>query len=237
MGWLKKPLVLTVIIAIVVVAGGNWYIKQMTQEETVPIEEVKMRLESMYQGSVEQLTDADVEYQAEILRNGALYSATVDRKTGKVKTLELLKKAEPTVVVKSEPEKPIEKPANEPVEEPVTPNEKLPVIEKPASQPVSEKPIEKPRPQPVPAPIEKPKPQPQEKKQSVVLTEQQAIAIALGRLHAKVPVEVDDVDFVPTQQGGYYLVELDLDTDAELDEVVYQIHAISGKIMSESWDD
>ncbi len=61
-----------------------------------------------------------------------------------------------------------------------------------------------------------------------VIAKQQAIQIALQQLNG----EVDSVDFEETEDGGYYLVEIETDKD----EAVFQIHAISGKVMSVTWD-
>jgi len=62
-----------------------------------------------------------------------------------------------------------------------------------------------------------------------IITEQQAIDIALQQLKG----EVDSVDFEETSEGGYYLVEI----ETQHDEATFQIHAVSGKILSVSWDD
>ncbi|EON73673.1 PepSY domain-containing protein [Lysinibacillus sphaericus] len=61
-----------------------------------------------------------------------------------------------------------------------------------------------------------------------VISEQQAIQIALQQLNG----EVDSVDFEETKDGGYYLVEIETDKD----EAVFQIHGVSGKVMSVTWD-
>lgn len=63
----------------------------------------------------------------------------------------------------------------------------------------------------------------------ILLTEQQVISIALAQFTG----EVEDVDFENTADGGYYLVEIDT---AE-EEVTVQIHAITGKILSVSFDE
>ncbi len=244
MKWLKSPWLLTVFFAIVIAVGSNWYIEQIMQEDTVPEDVMKSRLETMYQGTVQKMSEGDDGYEAEILRNGALYSATVDHKTGKVKTMTLLKEAKPDVAVvpKEQPlaeEKPVvTEPKPEVIKPAPAPKPDPQPQKKPAPAPTPVQPVEKPQVQPKPEPTPQAKPVPQpEKKKSVVLTGQQAVNIALTRLNANVPVEVDDVDYVETQQGGYYLVEIELDTEADLDEVVYQIHAISGKVLSVSWDD
>ncbi|MFD1206300.1 PepSY domain-containing protein [Sporosarcina contaminans] len=71
------------------------------------------------------------------------------------------------------------------------------------------------------------------KKETVLITEKEAVSIALSQLNG----EVDDVDFVKTTDGGYYLVEIEVEDDSRGDEAIYQIHAISGKILSVTWDD
>ena len=62
-----------------------------------------------------------------------------------------------------------------------------------------------------------------------IITKQQAIQIALKQLKG----EVDSVDFEETSEGGYYLVEI----ETQEDEATFQIHAVSGKVLSVTWDD
>lgn len=63
----------------------------------------------------------------------------------------------------------------------------------------------------------------------IILTEQQAIAIAQKQFKG----ELEDINFYSTSEGGYYLVEI----DGEQEEAVLQIHAVTGKILSVSFDD
>ncbi|KOY84190.1 PepSY domain-containing protein [Lysinibacillus macroides] len=62
-----------------------------------------------------------------------------------------------------------------------------------------------------------------------ILSAQHAIHIAQQQLEG----EVDSVDFEETAEGGYYLVEI----ETKDDEATFQIHAVSGKVMSVIWDD
>lgn len=78
--------------------------------------------------------------------------------------------------------------------------------------------------------------QPKEKKPSRI-TEKEAAQIGLDELPDGMVGEVDDIDFEPSDQGGFYLVEIDIDTDGEYDEVTYQIHALTGEIITTTWDD
>ncbi|MFC5605092.1 PepSY domain-containing protein [Sporosarcina koreensis] len=72
---------------------------------------------------------------------------------------------------------------------------------------------------------------------TVLISEKKAEKIALSQLPAGMIGKVDDVDFVNSADGGYYLVQIDIDTADDMDEVTYQIHAISGKVLTVTWDD
>ena len=79
-------------------------------------------------------------------------------------------------------------------------------------------------------PSDPPKPStPTTEQKPILLTEQQVISIASAQFTG----EVEDVDFENAADGGYYLVEIDT---AE-EEVTVQIHAITGKILSVSFDE
>ena len=64
---------------------------------------------------------------------------------------------------------------------------------------------------------------------ATILSEQKIIAIAQKQLKG----EVDSVEFYETADGGYYLVEIETTED----EATFQIHAITGEILSISFDD
>ena len=62
-----------------------------------------------------------------------------------------------------------------------------------------------------------------------MLTDDEAIAIA----HKELAGSVDELSYRSTSDGGYYLIEIDGD-DAE---ATFQIHALSGEVLSITWDD
>ncbi|KAF0817916.1 PepSY domain-containing protein [Cytobacillus sp. FSL R5-0377] len=62
------------------------------------------------------------------------------------------------------------------------------------------------------------------------LTEEEAIQIALK----SEPGEVDDISFEESERGSYYLVEIEKDDGRE---AAVEIHAITGEVLSVSWDD
>ncbi|WP_139891132.1 PepSY domain-containing protein [Bacillus sp. D386] len=61
------------------------------------------------------------------------------------------------------------------------------------------------------------------------LTEQQVIEIARSKFNG----EVDEIEFVGTNEGGYYNVDIET---AE-DEATLQIHALTGEILTITYDD
>jgi uncharacterized membrane protein YkoI len=64
-----------------------------------------------------------------------------------------------------------------------------------------------------------------------VITKDEAIALAKQTLDG----EVQEAEFVDTEDGGYYLVEIENDETEQ--EVTVQIHAIRGETMTVEWDD
>lgn len=86
-------------------------------------------------------------------------------------------------------------------------------LDQTTQQPTTEKPVEKPPVTPIP----------------VHLTAQQVQQIALKQLTGK----VESIDYYDTADGGYYLVEV----DGEDEEATLQIHSITGKVLSVTFDD
>ena len=68
--------------------------------------------------------------------------------------------------------------------------------------------------------------------ENALITQEQAIKIALGQIKSEIVDEVDDFSYEKTDDGGYYLIEIDTKIIAK---ATFQIHAISGKIMTVSW--
>lgn len=66
-------------------------------------------------------------------------------------------------------------------------------------------------------------------KTQIYITAAKAQQIALKQLAG----EVDDIEYVRTSDGGYYLIDI----EAEEEDATFQIHAVTGKILSVSYDD
>jgi|GEM_PF-5153317 len=71
---------------------------------------------------------------------------------------------------------------------------------------------------------------PEETENEQPITEDQARGIALERVNG----EIDDIDYESSEDGPYFLIEVELDDERE---ATVQVHAITGKIMTVSWND
>lgn len=243
--WLPFSLVLLLVIA------GMFYMKSIVSHaDTIPSDSIKSQLEKMYNGKVSDLLLNDDIYGATLTREGSIYLVRVDGATGKVISIILKEPSKELVTKQKEAAEKADKKKDEPS---IGKTEEVPVKpapEEPKSQPEAPKPAPaQPKPEPKPEPKQTPKPQQQQnqynnhpnnrhenkpaQQNTVIISKQQAIKIALTQLNG----EVDGVDFVQTSEGGYYLIEIEIDVEDGPDEATYQIHAISGKIMSVTWDD
>ncbi|MBT2570373.1 hypothetical protein [Planococcus sp. ISL-110] len=64
-----------------------------------------------------------------------------------------------------------------------------------------------------------------------IITRDEAVRVAKNTLDG----EVQEAEFVQTEDGGYYLVEIVNDQTEQ--EATIQIHAVRGDTMSVEWDD
>lgn len=249
--WIRKPWFIPILLTILILAVSEFYSRQVvTKAQTLSEEEVREQLKEMYNANIVNVSQNDDEYEIKLARGGAEYEATVDAETGQVLALIQTKEvAKAPPVKEQETGKPQEEnTGKEDAEEPSsgTASQSDGKTESPSS--VGTKPTKpattggaaqtpaKTTPDKKPA-TQTSKPAKQQEKKSVLITEKRARQIAVAQLKTSAPYEVDDVDFVKTDEGGYYLVNIELDIDDDLDEVTYQIHAISGAVMSVTWDD
>lgn len=248
----KKPWFIPIVLTVLILVGGQLYTSgKLTKAETLSADEVEAQLSIIYNGEVHEVVLDGSIYKAKVLKAGSEYAVEVDATSGKVLALMQTKESvKPDIVLGDKNDEVLEQePDLEVVEEPA--EEELGKVTTPEKEPVKEtKPapgkIEKPKPNAGKAPAQsKPQTKPQAKPtkpakapvKTVLISENQAAKIAMGQLPAGMIGEVDDVDFEESKDGGYYLVQIDIDTDDDLDEVTYQIHAISGKVMTVTWDD
>jgi len=181
-------------------------------------------IEAIYNGQVKQTEKRGNNYKMVFSRDGAIYTVLLDAASGQVKELEL-KETERKALLSEKQIKQLMASAygeveniklNHTVYTVLVENkdtQKELTIDAYTGKVLTEKDIQ---------PVKQPE-------GGGVLSEQQAIKIALQQLNG----EIDSVDYEETEDGGYYLVEI----ETKEEEAVFQIHAISGKVMSVSWDE
>ena len=231
----KKPWVIPLIVTIVILIVGGLYIGSLLKtEKPLSNEEIRSKLEDMYGGTVDSLSLENGIYVVELTRSGALYSVKVESITGKVLSLDQLSEVEvesPKVLTEKEARAiiagnfpgEVERISLNKKEDPPVYNVEVVhdqalvtiALDAHSGELISEETKEVPE-------------------RNVIITRDKAIEIALEQLRG----EVDHVSFEHTDNGGYYLVEIEQDNDDSDDvEAVFQIHAITGEILSVDWND
>ncbi|MEK5067416.1 PepSY domain-containing protein [Sporosarcina sp. FSL K6-1508] len=231
MQFFKKSWFIPTLLTIVILTAGGLYIGSLINKKApIAADEIRAQLESMYGGTVNQIAMEDGVYKAEMSRSGASYSAEIDATTGSV--IALLQTGErkevvPQVLSEAEVKGIIaEKYSGEVERISLNTGEEVPVYEVKLSKDpkftkvtvdaITGKTISENAKETI--------------GENVLITKEKAIAIAQKQLKG----EVDDVSYEKTNDGGYYLIEIESADDRE---GTFQIHAISGKVMSVTWDD
>lgn len=246
---LKKPWFIPIVLTVIIVVAGQLYTSgKLTKAEALPEQEIRSQLETIYDGEVKDLILDGSVYKAKVTKTGAEYDVEVDASTGKVLSLFQTKETTKSdIVLETEDDKEAPPDENSTKGTEITDsgatgevnNKETDKTQSKEADKVQDKVTEKPTSDvnKTPAKPNSP-PAKQEKQQTrVLISEQKAMNIGMNQLPAGTIGEVDDVEFVNSADGGYYLVEIEIDTEDDRDGVTYQIHAITGKVLAVSWDD
>lgn len=212
-----------------------------TSADSVTIEEAQASIEQLYAGQVNNATATEEFYQIEFNRKDGRYLAAVNRADGQVASLELIESQAPVkVLTETEAIEFAQAAESGEVDEVryvqesnaynielLSDTEKKMIIVSAVDGKIVD--IQKEARSTAAAaetPAEEPAAEPER-----IISQNAAIAIAKETLNG----QVDDVEFVQTDDGGYYLVEIE--DDATDREAKIQIHAIRGETMTVEWDD
>lgn len=207
---------------------------RQSADAEISSEQAAAKVTDIYGGKVEETQVSDKHYQVEFVREGGTYTALVNKKTGQIENMELNEKAgapaklsskEASAIASNEVAGEVEnvsyvKEANEYEVKIITKDPKKQSTVFIAADTGKVRDI-------VDKAVEESPPL----KEEPVISEQEAIEIAKKTLDG----EVGDVEFVETEDGGYYLV--DIENEATEQEVLVQVHAIRGDTMTVEWDD
>ncbi|WP_421101821.1 PepSY domain-containing protein [Sporosarcina psychrophila] len=231
MHFLKKSWFIPSLLTIVLLTVGGFYIGSLiNKQEPMAADTIRTQLESMYGGTVDRISITNGVYQADLNRGEAVYSAEVDAMTGSVLSLTQtgeMKEEIPDVLSESKVKEIIAgKYSGETERISLITGGETPIYEVKLSKDPKFTKVT------VDAMMGKiiTETVKETTGENALITKEQAIAIAQTQLKG----DVDDFSYEKTSDGGYYLIEIEAADDRE---GTFQIHAISGKIMSVTWDD
>ena len=210
---INRTLFLPVIFVISIISLSFYAFNQIITRTTLGEQEVKKRVESLFNGEVKDVTKKNEQYKVTFSKNDFLYEVSVDEVAGTFSNIDLIKKGKEEKAEKDQVPSGEEKSA---VEQKIEPEgEQTEKEQNNADRQEVEEIEEQPK-----------KDEPEAVKR---LTKQQVIQIARSKFNG----EVDEIEFVWTNDGGYYNVDM----ENEEDEVILQVHALTGEILTITYDD
>ena len=204
---INRVLVVSVLLVIGIICLSLYAYNQIMTKTTFGEAEIRNRVESLFNGEVQSVMKRNEQYEVKFSKNDFLYEVTVDVTEGTFSKIELIKEGKN----KSQPiEKEEQAQTEKQVEEEVQVETETPV-EKNTEENANE--------------------QSTNEKTEVVkpLTKQEVTKIARSKFGG----EVEEIQFVDTNDGGYYNVEIENDED----DATLQIHALTGAILTITYDD
>ncbi|MGX7595368.1 PepSY domain-containing protein [Planococcus plakortidis] len=236
---MRKWWAIGIVIMVFSITALAFFLFPRTAADSVTMDEAAQTIEQLYGGAIENATETEGFYQIEFKRDDGTYLAAINRADGQVESLELLEKTGPAKALSEEQAREaaaaaeqgemkeiqyIESDNRYEVEIHSETERKILFISAETGEvmDVQTEALET-RAEPEPDTAQ---PEPER-----IISQNAAIAIAKETLDGI----VDDVEFVQTTDGGYYLVEMD--DNASDREATIQIHAIRGETMTVEWDD
>lgn len=241
---MRKWWAIGIFIIVFLIAALAFFLFPRTAADSVTLVEATAAIEEQYGGTVENTSETEEFYQIEFSREDGQYLATVSRADGQVATLELVESAPVQQISEEEASQAAlaaESGELDGIEYDQESNSYQVAITSETEQKtltisaedgevldVQKEPLE-PQAEPSESP-DAPPPDANEEPERII-SQDAAIAIAKETLNGT----VDEIEFIQTADGGYYLVEID--HEATEREATIQIHAIRGETMTVEWDD
>ncbi|MDE4086210.1 PepSY domain-containing protein [Planococcus maritimus] len=236
---MRKWWAIGIVIIVFSIAALAFFLFPRTAADSVTMDEAAQTIEQLYGGAIENATETEGFYQIEFKRDDGTYLAAINRADGQVESLELLEKTGPAKALSEEQAieaataaepgemkeiQYIESDNRYEVEIHSDTERKILFISAETGEvmDVQTEALEPPA---------EPEPDTAQTEPERIISQNAAIAIAKETLDGT----VDEVEFVQTTDGGYYLVEMDDDVSDR--EATIQIHAIRGETMTVEWDD
>ena len=208
----KKKLGIGAVILLVIMIVV-WQISNiMTSAEPLTAEEATNKVKDLYSGEIVEVKEGKELYLITLELETGTYEIEIDRNTGDIgnmtRTATDLAGKEESKDKNSNQEDSQEKPTSE------------------NSQGSDNQAIEK-EPEPKPEPAEK---KPEEPK---LISEKEAVAIALKEING----DIEEVELQTSEGITYYLIEVEREVNDEDEEATIKINAVTGEVMSIFWEE
>lgn len=222
----------TVLLGVIVIA---FLLNPFIGSESISAQEAEQSVLELYGGELVGTSEVDNRFAVDFNKADGLYTAMVNKATGQVESMKLIEKKEPAAQLTEEQagaaalkkvdgtlESVTYLKDNQQYEVKIKDEKNITTVLVAAATGeignITAEPIAK--------PDVKPEPEP-----DAAITQDEAIALAKQTLDG----EVQEAEFVQTEGGGYYLIEIENEESER--EVTVQIHAIRGETLTVEWDD
>ena len=201
--------ILPLLLVIGIISLSYYAYNQIMTKTTFGETEIRNRVESLFNGEVQSIAKTTERYEVTFLKDDFLYKVSVDETEGTFRQITLLEEGTAKVEEPEEQSVEEETKTEKPTKEEYAGNElpKEETMDEPTKEPIKTE-------------------QPEALKP---LTPKQASEIARSKFYG----EVDEIEFVNTDDGGYYNVDIDNGED----EATLQIHALTGEVLTITYDD
>lgn len=197
-------------VLLLILSVAIFYLAKLGEQRELTEDEVKIRVEKVYTGEIMNIVQKDDGYIVAFSKDKGIYEVFINKTNGKFSELKIVHENKTVGMDHTSNEQNNEQEKNVNTQQSEQTNNTK-ANNKQSSNSTASK-------------------EKQTSKQTrVLLTEKQVQQIALKQF----PGEIDNIEYVNRSDGGYYLVEVENDEE----EAEFQIHAVTGKILSVKFDD
>lgn len=227
---MKKLMIMAAATVLLALAVAAFLLYPDNSSQKVSLADAQGIVADLYGGKTGESSETADAYSVEFTRNGGSYKAIVNKETGQVESMEQLSESEPQKSLTEEEAKAIAESEAEGTVNAIVYSETNNDYE---VEVAGEKQVTKIILSAETGEIKRISTDvlEDEREPDRVITRDEAVEIAKKTLNG----EVQEIEFTETEDGGYYLVEIENDETDQ--EVAVQIHAIRGEAMTVKWDD
>lgn len=223
-----KKWLIAIVVSVVVCAATLWFLQdRYFNEEPLSEKEAMAHITGLYKGHVEHIEKEGHTYKVQLTKQGATYEVAIDANTRQITDLTLKKAAEKPKLTQEQIRNLVATHTPGEIDD-ITLKETNYAVKVKGENAITSLTLDIYTGEILsettePLAVEEPN------KPGIAISGQQAMQIALQQLKG----EVESVEYEESEDGGYYLIEI----ETKNEEAVFQIHAVTKKIMSVEWDE